>query len=134
MWSLVKAFGGTALGWFTGGTGKLTLCLVAALVLAVLLGWLFWSRASLKADLIQAEANVATLQGANRAKAKAIEDLRSYAKTTDKALTQRDLALKTIAAQRDELRRQTNEVMRNDPKARAWADEPLPPAVLRLLR
>lgn len=112
---------------------KLALGLGLALVLAVAIGWLCWSRASLKGDLATAEANVATLQGGNRAKAKAIEDLRSYARTTDKALAQRELALKTISAQRDALSRQTEEVMRNDPKARAWADEPLPDAVRQLL-
>jgi len=122
---------GTIMNWT--GANKLVVYLGAALVLAILLGWLFWSRASVKTDLVQAEANVATLQGANRAKAKAIEDLRSYAKTVDKALTQRDQALKTITAQREALRQQFEEALRNDPKTRAWADEPLPDAVRRLL-
>ena len=123
---------GTIMKW--SGTNKLAIYLGAALVMAILLGWLFWSRASLKTDLVQAEANVATLQGANRAKAKSIEGLRSYAKDTDKALGQRDKALKDITAQREALRQQTEGVMRNDPKARAWADEPLPDSVRRLLR
>ena len=123
---------GTIMKW--SGANKLAIYLGAALVLAVLLGWLFVSRASLKTDLVQAEANVATLQGANRAKAKALEDLRSYAKDTDKALAQRDKALKDITAQRAALRQQTEGVMRNDPIARAWADEPLPDSVRRLLR
>ncbi len=118
----------------TSTARKLALGLGLALVLAILLGWLFWSRASLKADLVQAEANAATLQGANRAKAKAIEGLRDYAKISDKALEQRDLALRNISAQREALRQQTDEVMRNDPNARAWADMPLPPAVRQLLR
>lgn len=125
---------GTILGWFTGGPSRLVIYLGAALVLSVLLGWLFWSRANLKTDLVQAEANVTTLQTANRAKAKAIEGLRSYAKDTEKALGQRDKALKNITAQREALRQQLEEVVRNDPKARAWADEPLPDSVLRLLR
>ncbi len=117
----------------TSTARKVAIGLGAALVLSVLLGWLFWSRANLKADLVQAEANVATLQGANRAKAKVIEGLRNFAKDTDKALTQRDQALKDITAQREALRQQIEGVMRNDPKARVWADEPLPESVRRLL-
>lgn len=112
---------------------KLALGLGGALILAVVIGWLVVSRANLKADLAQAEANVATLQGANRTKARAIEELRSYARTTDKALTQRDKALQQITAQRAALRQQMEEVMRDDPKTRAWADEPLPAAVRQLL-
>ncbi|MGE4264245.1 MAG: hypothetical protein AB7E46_07215 [Desulfovibrio sp.] len=112
---------------------KLALGLGAALILTVVIGWLFWSRAALKTDIAQAEANVATLQGANRAKAKAIEELRKYAEATDKALTQRDKALQEITAQRAALRQQMEEVMRDDPKVRAWADEPLPAAVRQLL-
>jgi LysB family phage lysis regulatory protein len=112
---------------------KLALGLGAALILAVAIAWLAVSRANLKADLAQAEANVATLQGANRAKAKVLEELRSYATATDKALTQRDKALQEITAQRAALRQQMEEVMRDDPKVRAWADEPLPAAVRQLL-
>lgn len=113
---------------------KVALGLAVALVLAVLLGWLFASRASLKADLAQAEANVATLQTANRAKAKALEDMRAVAATTDKALAQRELALAGITAQREALRQQIEEGVRNDPEARAWFDVPLPAAVRRVLR
>lgn len=112
---------------------KVAIGLAVALALAVLIGWLAWSRQSLKTDLVQAEANVATLQTANRAKAKAIEGLRNYAKTVDEALTRRGKALEEITAQRAALRQQTVEVMRNEPSARAWADEPLPDAVRRLL-
>lgn len=117
----------------TKPAAKLALGLGGALILALAIGWLAVSRANLKADLAQAEANVATLQGANRAKAKAIEELRSYATATDKALTQRDKALQEITAQRAALRQQMEEVMRDDPKVRAWADEPLPAAVRQLL-
>ncbi len=113
---------------------KVALGLAVALALAVLLGWLFVSRASLKADLAQAEANVGTLQTANRAKAKALEDMRAYPATTDKALAQRELALAGITAQREALRQQIEEGVRNDPEARAWIDVPLPAAVRRVLQ
>lgn len=117
----------------TKPAAKLALGLGGALILALAIAWLAVSRANLKADLTQAEANVATLQGANRAKARAIEELRNYATATDKALTQRDKALQEITAQRAALRQQMEEVMRDDPKTRAWADEPLPAAVRQLL-
>lgn len=112
---------------------KLALGLGLTLALTAVFAWLAASRANLKADLAQAEANVATLQGANRAKARAIEELRNYATATDEALSQRDKALQQITAQRAALRQQMEEVMRDDPKTRAWADEPLPAAVRQLL-
>lgn len=127
--ALLSAVGGPA-----STARKLALGLGAALALAVLLGWLCWSRASLKADLAQAEAGVATLQTANRAKAKALEDMRAVAATTDKALAQRELALQNITAQREALRQQITEEVRNDPEARAWFDVPLPAAVRRVLQ
>lgn len=123
-----------AWSWLTGGSNKLAIYLGAALVLAVLLGWLFWSRASLKGDLAQAEANVTTLQGANRAKAKAIEDLQRTAKTVDAAMVQREHDIQAITAQREALRAKLVEVLANDPQSRAWADQPVPSAVRGLLR
>lgn len=113
---------------------KLALGLGLALLLAVAIGWLCWSRASLKGDLATAEANVTTLQGANRAKAKALDDMRAYSAITDKALAQRELAVRGITAQREALRQQIEEGVRNDPETRAWFDVPLPAAVRRVLR
>lgn len=127
MWSTILSF-------FTGGTSRLWLYLAAALALSILLGWLFWSRASLKGDLIQAQADVATLQGANRAKAKTIEDMQRISRVTDKALLTREAALNSISADREVLRNQLAEVLNHDPTARAWADSPLPDGVVRLLR
>lgn len=113
---------------------KLALGLGLALILAVAIGWLCWSRASLKGDLATADANVTTLQGANRAKAKALEDMRAYSAITGKALVQRELAVRGITAQREALRQQIEEGVRNDPETRAWFDVPLPAAVRRVLR
>lgn len=113
---------------------KVAIVLAMALALAVLLGWLFWSRASLKADLATAEANVATLQGANRAKAKTIEDMKSASRAMEKALEGREAAMNTISAQREALRLQLTEVLKNDPTARDWAARPLPDGVRRLLQ
>lgn len=113
---------------------KLALGLGLALILAVAIGWLCWSRSSLKGDLAMAEANAARLQGANRAKAKALEDMRAYSAITDKALAQRELAVRGITAQREALRQQIEEGVRNDPETRAWFDVPLPAAVRRVLR
>lgn len=113
---------------------KLALGFGLALILAVVIGWLCWSRASLKGDLATAEANVATLQSANRAKAKALEDIRAYAATTEEALAQRELALRGVTAQRATLRQQIEEGVRNDPETRAWFAVPLPAAVRRVLQ
>jgi len=113
------------------GSGKLWL--IIALALTAFIGWLLLSRANLKTDLATAEANVATLQGANRAKARAIEDMQGALKTTETALATRELTLRTISAQHDALRRQLGEVLHNDPTARAWAAQPVPAAVRQLL-
>ncbi|MBA4358684.1 MAG: hypothetical protein C0405_13265 [Desulfovibrio sp.] len=113
---------------------KLALGLGAALLLAVLLGWLFWSRANLKTDLVQAEANVATLQGANRAKARTIEDMRAFTKRVDQAMTAREKAMANINADRERLRTKLEEVYAHDAQALAWARQPVPASVRALLR
>lgn len=124
----------SAAGLFTGGASKLWLYLAAALVLSVLLGWLFWSRASLKADLATAEANVSTLQAANRASARAIESMQAATRRTDIALVERERALAQISAQRQALRLKLSEALRNDPETRNWYDTALPAPVVGLLK
>ncbi len=116
------------------GANKLAVYLGAALVLAVLLGWLFWSRANLKVDLVQAEANVATLQGANRAKARTIEDMRAFTKRVDQVMTAREKAMADIDADRERLRTKLEEVYVHDAQALAWARQPVPASVRALLR
>ncbi|MHC1700301.1 MAG: hypothetical protein AB9900_04875 [Humidesulfovibrio sp.] len=118
----------------TSTARKVAIGLGAALVLAVLLGWLFVSRASLKADLVQAEANVATLQGSNRAKARTIEDMRAFAKRVDQVMAAREKAMADIDADRERLRTKLEEVYAHDAQALAWARQPVPASVRALLR
>jgi Tfp pilus assembly protein PilO len=123
---------GTIMNWT--GANKLVVYLGAALVLAILLGWLFWSRADLKGDLAQAEANVATLQGANRAKARTIEDMRAFTRRVDQVMTAREKAMADIDADRERLRTKLEEVYAHDAQALAWARQPVPASVRALLR
>ncbi len=118
----------------TSTARKLAIYLGAALVVAILLGWLFCSRASLKTDLVQAEANVATLQGANRAKAKSIEDMRAFTRRVDQVMTAREKAMANIDADRERLRTKLEEVYAHDAQALAWARQPVPASVRALLR
>ena len=128
------SFISSAIGMFTGGASKLWLYLAAALVLSVLLGWLFWSRAELKADLATAEANVSTLQAANRASARAIESMQAATRRTDIALAERERTLAQISAQRQALRLKLSEALRNDPETRNWYDAHIPVPVRGLLK
>lgn len=123
-----------AVGMFTGGTSKLWMYLAAALVLSIIIGWLFWSRASLRADLVTAESNVATLQTANRASARAIESMQAATRRTDIALAERERSLAQISAQRQTLRTKLAEALRNDPETRNWYDTPIPDPVRGLLK
>lgn len=118
----------------TSTARKVAIGLGAALALAVLLGWLFVSRANLKADLAQSEANVGALQGANRAKAHTIEDMKAFARRVDQVLTAREKAMADIDADRERLRAQLEEVYSHDAQALAWAGQPVPAPVRALLR
>lgn len=115
-------------------TAKIIALLGSALGLALLIGWLALSRANLKTDLATSEANALKYQGSARQKAAVIEDMQRAATATESALSTRDVALKTITAQREALRVKLAEVLRDDPKVRAWADEPIPDSVRGLLR
>lgn len=115
-------------------TAKLAAMLGAALGLALLIGWLAVSRANLKTDLATSEANAVTLQASARQKAAVIENMQRAANATESALSTREVALKTITAQRESLRLKLAEVSRDDPKVRAWADDPIPDSVRGLLR
>lgn len=115
-------------------TSRLLAYTGAALALSILLGWLFWSRAELKADLATSEANVNTLQAANRASARAIESMQAATRRTDIALAERERSLAQISAQRATLRNQLAEALRNDPETRNWHDTALPAPVVGMLK
>lgn len=116
-------------------TSKLIATLsAAALVISVLLGWLFWSRAELKADLATSEANVSTLQAANRASASTIESMQAATRRTDIALAERERTLAEISEQRQALQLKLLEALRNDPETRNWHDTDIPVPVRGLLK
>lgn len=115
-------------------TTRLLAYIGAALALSIVLGWLFWSRANLKADLATSEANVNTLQAANRASARAIESMQAATRRTDIALAERERTLAQISAQRETLRTKLAEALRNDPETRNWYNAILPATVRGLLK
>lgn len=127
--------------WSFIGGNSWTLYLAAALAVSVVVGWLAWSRAEYKADLATvktdlatAQANARTWQDAQNRTKSALDELEADKAKTDAVLATREKAINTIAAERDKLRTRLQEVKNNDPKVRAWADTPVPDAVLGVLR
>jgi hypothetical protein len=118
----------------TSTARKVAVGLGLVLALTALFAWLAVSRANLKTDLVQAEANVATLKGANRAKARTIEDMKAFTKRVDQVMTAREKAMADIDADRERLRTKLEEVYAHDAQALAWARQPVPASVRALLR
>lgn len=118
----------------TGKSGKMVAILGGALALTLLLGWLFWARASLKADLALSEANEATLSAANEASLATISEYREAISRQEKALADRDTAINDILAQREADRRAWKEALRHDQAAQEWSNAPLPAAARQLLQ
>lgn len=120
------------LSWISGllGGKSLALYLGVALAVALLLCWAFW----LKADLSQAEANVAALQIAYSASQAAVSEIQEARKRQDIALAAREAQLNTINAQREALRRKLGEVIAHDQDVQDWAAQPVPASVRGLLQ
>ncbi|MBU1247409.1 MAG: hypothetical protein KKB70_01820 [Proteobacteria bacterium] len=123
---------GAITGLFSGSS--ITKYLVGGLVLAVLLGWLCWSRASLKADLAVERAARQSLQTALDASEVARKTVGRIMDAQAVALVERRVELENISSQREVLRRRWQEAKWDDQEARAWSDAPLPGAVRELLR
>ena len=102
-------------------------------VLGLVLG-LLWRNAALKADLAQAEADLATVMSAYEAEHEVRMQLVREAEATARVLLERETELQHISDQRDAERRRWQEVLRDDQTARDWADAPLPDAVRGMLR
>jgi hypothetical protein len=124
----------TVFGLFTGSSSKWIGIGLGGLALAILLGWLLWSRASLKADLIQERADRITVQTALDAKVKAFDELQSAKEAAINALADRDKKISEITAQSRTWQRKWQEAVRNDQETRDWAGTPLPAAVRELLQ
>lgn len=109
---------------------------VAAVILAMA-GALWWQGARLDAERARREASeqaVADLQAAGQAKEQALADLRADMAARDAALAERDRQVAEISQQHAAAQRALREARRNDPIVQAWADAPIPGAVLDLLR
>lgn len=113
---------------------KLVIALGLALAVSVLVGWLFWSRASLKTELVDAKNTADTWEAAAKNATEAVAELRTADAEKEKALANREKTIRNINAQRDALRRQLGEVLTNDASARDWANSPVPDTVRQLLR
>lgn len=123
----------TAWGWVSGSSVRTWALIAGSLAVAALVGWLFWSRASLKADLASAEAHVVSLRAGYQASQAALVELSEAAARQERALAAREKLLKQISAERDTARRAWQEAKNHDEATRAWADQPLPDAVRRML-
>lgn len=119
-------------GFFGGSGSKATIILSVSLILAILLGWLFWSRASLQTELAEAGQTIGALQTSNRAQAATIEGMRVAAKHAVQALSDREKEIQSISSQRDKIRKRLSEVMK-DEQVRTWADMPIPDSVRGML-
>lgn len=128
MWSWLigkvagMAFGSSSL-WKWVGIG------VGAVAIAFFVLWLLWTKAEIKADLAQAEQNLAAMTTAYESNLAALQDLQNISKAKDKALAEREQAIQDINADRERIRRRWQEAIRNDKAVRDWADTPLPDAV-----
>jgi len=131
---MIGALLSTAWGWMSGSSAKTCALIIGGVAVAALVGWLFWSRASLRADVAQAEQRIASLRAGQQAAQAALTALTDEAARLDSALAARDAQLKKTSAQRDELRRRWKEAKRHDETARDWAAVALPAAVRGLLR
>ncbi|MGE4292385.1 MAG: hypothetical protein AB7E32_09260 [Desulfovibrio sp.] len=124
----------TARGWMSGSSVKTYALIISGVAVAALVGWLFWSRAELKADVAAAEAHIVSLRAGYQASQAALVELTDEAARMDRALAARDAELKEISAQRDAARTAWEEVKRHDSTARDWAAARIPDAVRGLLR
>lgn len=110
------------------GIGLVMLCLVAACA------WLKLDNSNLKADLVAAHADTASVQAAYDQSQVVIDALQDAIATKDKALAERETTINTINADREAMRRRWQEAIRNDSEAREWGAMRLPDAVRGLLQ
>jgi len=125
-----------AVGLFAGKASLLKWVVlgVGLVAVAIVILWLLWARAELRADLTLAEMDLAAMTTAYEANREALAELEQISEAKDKALAARDRAIKVIVAERDAVRRKWQEALRNEPETRDWADTPLPDAVHGLLQ
>lgn len=87
-----------------------------------------------KADLALAQQQVATLEASNAAHARALAAAEAETIRRDKAIVDRDAAVTIINSRRANERRVILEAVSHDKTVRDWRDNPLPDAVLGVLK
>lgn len=87
-----------------------------------------------KADLALAQQQVATLEASNAAHARALAAAEAETTRRDKAIVDRDAAVTIINSRRANERRVIIEAVSHDKTVRDWRDNPLPDAVLGVLK
>lgn len=113
---------------------SLSVCLALALAASVLLGWLFWSRASLQAELAAAEGDVARLGDMTKLQTAALSDLKRFQEATSTALSERDTQYREFEKRSQAERTAWEGMVRNDHSVAVWAAAPVPAAVRDFLR
>lgn len=87
-----------------------------------------------QADLALAQQQVATLEASNAAHARALAAAEAETTRRDKAIVDRDAAVTIINSRRANERRVIIEAVSHDKTVRDWRDNPLPDAVLGVLK
>ena len=87
-----------------------------------------------EADLALAQQQVATLEASNAAHARALAAAEAETIRRDKAIVDRDAAVTIINSRRANERRVIIEAVSHDKTVRDWRDNPLPDAVLGVLK
>lgn len=119
-------------GLFGGSSSRAILWLSIALGAALLLGWLFWSRASLKADVAEAQATIGTLQAAYDASHAALTALQDAHHRQEIALTAREAQINQLNAQASALRAKKAKAVSRDAEYAAWRRAGSPAALREL--
>ena len=127
--AITGLFGSSSAGWLKWASLGVGVLAVAAVVV-----WLGWSRANLRADLAQSEANLAAVQTAYDASRAAMATLQAVMAARAEALAERDNEISKINAQSRVWQRKWQEAIRNEPETRDWADTALPESVRSLLQ
>lgn len=87
-----------------------------------------------EADLALAQQQVATLEASNAAHVRALAAAEAETTRRDKAIVDRDAAVTIINSRRANERRVIIEAVSHDKTVRDWRDNPLPDAVLGVLK
>lgn len=122
-----------AVSWFTGG-GSLSFYLGAALVLSVLLGWLFWSRQTLKTELAEAGQTIGALRTAYDAHVDALSELQAEIRLRDEAESEHRTTQQEIQKRRSARDLALYKAAQNDEEVARWLGTHMPGPVFDHVR